>query len=224
MNVIQRNTRSIICWIVRAALVHTDPCCVLVPADSEVHKEAHLSDALCGPRCVQFVLSYYGHDTELIDVVREVQWPEFERGTSLALLQGVLVRRGISTYAMHVSPTNTLNWDEPVIVHLTPEDESGLGHFVILLPTEEAGVVRIWNGVGGLEYMESAEFYGKSSGNVLLTSAHPIQEPTSAIHNREGPLRQAIAIGVACICALAAGAGFIRQKLQGRAKQWRLRA
>ncbi len=59
------------------------------------------ADNVCGPRCVQFVLSHFGIDVSLPELVRQSQWP-IDGGASLSALKRSLESKGIFVKAIWV--------------------------------------------------------------------------------------------------------------------------
>lgn len=137
--------------------------------------EQSLDRVICGPRCVKYVLDFYGkgNNEELADLVRELQWPDFNRGASLRDLGEALNRRGIYTMAVTGNRGFCVEWEHPVIVHFG-EDSSNLGHFVVLLPSEDDKRARVWSGLAGISDVPKKEIVEKSMGAILLTADHPI--------------------------------------------------
>ena len=125
-------------------------------------------DAVCGPRCVAFVLSYYGKaNEELMDLAREIQGDSLEEGSSFAELQGSLEQRGIHCRLARVGRWEPISWPEPVILHV---DGS---HFVVLQETDGLRV-NVWWGLPGSRELSWPRLWARMSRSVLLTSAQPI--------------------------------------------------
>lgn len=160
------------------------------------------ADFVCGPRCVHYLIGKYcpNDRTELIDVIREMQWPHLEEGTNLADLASGLQRRGIHSCAIKLGPTDELAWPHPVIVHLNPDASGELGHFVVWLPPSQPGRTEVWSGVHGIQSGRWSNFRQRMSGNVLLTSSDVISDSSLAIRRNGGVLWYAIAaLLVGCV-------------------------
>jgi ABC-type bacteriocin/lantibiotic exporter with double-glycine peptidase domain len=129
---------------------------------------------ICGPRCVRYVLEYYGQNTDFVSVVNAVQ-PIRKDGASLAAIATELEEKQIHTAAFYTDPSAmVINWAEPVIVHFHPKDKEQLGHFVVWLPQSTDGRYMVWDGLNGVQQMELADFREATSGFILLTSHHVI--------------------------------------------------
>jgi len=149
----------------------------------ELDKNAWWDDRICGPRCVQYLLGYYDLESEdIIDLVREVQWPDLERGASLDRVEQSLRDRGIHTASIVVPENGELCWHSPAVVHLK-DDEAGLGHFAVWLPESSGGEVKVWGGRSGTRVLEKRDFSKLFTGVALLTSREPLGDPGSAIVN-----------------------------------------
>ena len=111
----------------------------------------NVGDIICGPRCLKFLLEYYQKDkkVELIDLVKEVQWPAIESGASLKALKQSLESRGIYTRIVKASFDSEFQKNFPVIVHLSRQGE--LGHYIIQLPQSVEGRQVFWVGLDGFK-------------------------------------------------------------------------
>lgn len=138
-------------------------------------------DVFCGPRSVAFVLEYYGRQEQLADLVREMQWPDVELGTSMQAIRDALERRGIHTRAVRRQPGTIVRSTRPVIVHVHPNGDSTRGHFVVWLPGSTNRTVSIWNGLHGLQEIPIERFLSEMSGVVLCTSRNPAEVHGSAL-------------------------------------------
>jgi hypothetical protein len=94
-------------------------------------EEIRLADRVCGPRCVQWVLQRYGIDVDLIALIQEMQWPDFEQGSSFADIEKALRQRGLCIHAVE-DPT-VGDWGVPVIIQERRVGES-VPHFAIVDP------------------------------------------------------------------------------------------
>ncbi len=148
------------------------------------------TDMVCGPRCVQFILEHYGIKEDLIDLVKEIQWPDFEAGASLGAIEAALRKRGIYTCALRMDPKDRLAWSAPVVLHL--KGQTAIGHFMVWWP--DAAQAFGWE-----------ELAGELSGTILLTSSAPIAEPEKAVRKAtHWPSVAVIAVFVAALFAAPA--------------------
>jgi ABC-type bacteriocin/lantibiotic exporter with double-glycine peptidase domain len=131
-----------------------------------------VNDLICGPRCVQFVLAHYTHDADLIELAKEIQWPNVEAGATLHDLANALSKRGVHTKPIRVNNSaSPLRWPHPVILHLNVAN--GRGHYVVWAPTPGGGDGEIW--LGPQEQRTKWEkLWERRSGFALLTSPEPI--------------------------------------------------
>lgn len=150
------------------------------------------ADAVCGPRVLYYVLQQYGvlGDLTLIDFVREVQWPNVRRGTSMADLADALERRGIFSEGVEIPPNSQLRWHEFAILHFSKRRKSsgngqGDGHFAVLLPSSTTQEAHIWNGLAGEQVGLYEELAEQLSGYVVLTSRRPINLEHVSISSHE---------------------------------------
>ncbi len=141
------------------------------------------SDMVCGPRCVKFILKTYGQEVGLIDLVKEIQWPDLEAGASLDRIERSLNGRGIHTKAVRFSPGRRFDWPHPSVLY-TDEGNPPRGHYVVAVPEAETGSEGlIWAGVEGWRRGPWGEITRGFSGVALLTSPDPIPETVrAAIH------------------------------------------
>ncbi len=151
-------------------------------------------DLVCGPRCVQFLIQYYfKKNLDLTDLVREIQWPDIERGARLDTISESLQKRGLFTCPMRIGSEMRIDWPYPVLVHLGKNlDENG--HFVVWLPTSSSGKDEIWFGVDGVRQEIPYDLARKRSGFILLTAPKPILNPKAAIYERNGTRSVALAV------------------------------
>lgn len=107
---------------------------IALPASAQAaasDEEVSLAQRVCGPHCVRWVLQRYGIEADLLELVRELQWPEFEKGASFAGLEQSLRKRGLCVEAL-ASPL-VGEWNVPVIIQETRPGES-IGHFAVIDP------------------------------------------------------------------------------------------
>lgn len=158
-------------------------------------EEEFLANKFCGPQCVQRVLEYYGLEVDLLDLIREMQWPNTNAGSTLEGLSRSLEQRGLQTRAVALGPLEELAWTGPAIVQCQIE---GFLHFVVWLPPQGPGrQPRLWDGVQSDAFL-ARRLERSLTGPVLLVSDREI--PASAIVAATLPdnsslLRRAILVG-----------------------------
>lgn len=179
------------------------------PAEMTTKERERNTDFLCGPRCVRFLLDFYGHspDVDLLQLVREMQWPAMENGSSLVDIKAKLEDNGVYTQSAFIDDPASINefsWRYPVVVHMKGDEGIGsLGHFSVLLPSSDKTTARVWCGLSGIQTCSWRHLAQKLSGYVLLTAPQSID---SILVNRLGPLsyaRQTLSIGIIVACLLA---------------------
>ena len=180
-------------------------------------------DAVCGPRCVQALLRSYGHDAELIDLVRELHTDGVEQGTTLGQMRDALRSRGLHAEVVHLPEGAKLTWPEPSIVHLKPLPKplSGpalaagspasepapaprvpLGHFIIHLGDND-GTATIHDPLTGTLHGPRQELQQQMSGDLLLVSQHPIPPTTEFAEAARHPWPPSVIV-LCTLCALGA--------------------
>ena len=132
-------------------------------------------DVACGPRCLDFLIRYYKKpEIDLVDLIQEVQWPDFEAGAKLSERETALNHRGIFTKCVRINSSQRLRWPRPVLAHLS---EEGIpGHYVIWLPSSDSKTTKLWAGLSGRKSGPTADFAQKLSGVVMLTSESRIED------------------------------------------------
>ena len=165
------------------------------------------SDMVCGPRCVRFILSRFGKEVDLIDLVKEMQWPNLEAGASLEQIRSSLNARGIHTEAIRFSPDRRLRWPHPVLLFEDEADRSQ-GHYVVLVPGDPSeSDALIWGGLEGWRRGRWEEVTRGFSGVALLTSPDPISNADAAV--RQLPTSRLVRIaGLAAVGAIVAHLSF----------------
>jgi|HubBroStandDraft_4_1064222.scaffolds.fasta_scaffold70163_2 hypothetical protein len=128
--------------------------------------------SVCGPQCIQRVLETYGIKEKLTTIIYEIQWPDLERGTSMADLISALERRGISVKAARVPLGVPVVWPHPVIIHYPRE--SGLGHYAVLTPADGSRGQHVWYGPSREGEFPANACFWRRSEIVLLTSSEEI--------------------------------------------------
>ena len=172
-------------------------------------------DTVCGPRCVQALLRSYGHEVELIDLVRELHTEGVEQGTTLGQMRDVFRSRGLQAEVVHLPEGATLTWAEPAILHLKPlpQPASGaasaprvppqpLGHFIIHLGDND-GTATIHDPLTGTLHGPTQELRQQMSGDLLLVSQHPIPPTTEFAVAATSPWRLLVLV-LSLVCAVGA--------------------
>ena len=128
-------------------------------------------DLYCGPRCVQRVLDDYGYESDLLSLVKEIQWPVSSQGSRLDSLMAALESRGVYTKAIQVDKEVQFRWTSPAIFQVM---QSGVSHYVVWLPPDNpAKAAKIWNPSFSGQ-LTAKEIRMAWTGVVLLTSRKPI--------------------------------------------------
>ena len=146
---------------------------------------ARTAPAICGPRCVEFVLDWYGRPADVTDLIGELQQGRTYQSVSLAALAESLVRRGIHTKAVQLSWGATLDWPHPVVRHSTWP--SGAGHFTVLVPPRGEFPRLVWTDSAGYKRELTDVADGAASGVYLLTAPEPIGDPRPQVRRGAWP-------------------------------------
>jgi ABC-type bacteriocin/lantibiotic exporter with double-glycine peptidase domain len=148
-------------------------------AEGTVAPERFTRDAVCGPRCVQYLLKHHnGEAPELISLVRQIQWPKVSDGSSFGDLQRALESFGIQAKPLQIPDGCVPVLAHPCICHFRARGES-MGHFVVLLPGTTRSVAIIWDN-GHVSECPSWELAEQVSGAYLLTAPRGEAEPSGA--------------------------------------------
>lgn len=176
-------------------------CAGAAPAQTDgAHRASRRFALICGPRCVEFILDWYGKKYELLDLVQELQGDKIYEPVSLAALADALRRRDIHSAPLRLKPGARWDWPYPVVVHL--DVPTGHGHYVVWVPQPDGEPPLYWDETG-YKREEEIPKLGRPSGVILLTGPVEIADPTRAVHG--GNVRSWIVWGVALAC-LALGA------------------
>lgn len=188
--------------------------------DSSNEPRGRSLDQYCGPYCVQYLLkSHLDLHVDIVDLIKETQWPSLEAGADLQHLQECLNSHGVSTSALLVDHADDLKWPSPVLVHLKQAvDSAGSSdqHFVVWLPSSTGQQIEIWDGSNGLRTMTPSAFRSLRSGYVLLTSKHAITNSQSSVI-RTSPLISLSAV-LTAVLVVGCVAHFARSVLQNSSK------
>lgn len=120
--------------------------------------------SVCGPRCVQQVLQYYGQDPDLIELISEMQQGRVDEFSSIQDIQDALHKRGVQTLVLQLGLLQFPDPTHPVILHYKQ------GHFVVL-EKSQGGFASIRDGAvsnSSREFIPSV--MSRSSGVALMTS------------------------------------------------------
>lgn len=188
--------------------------------DSLSGSGARSLDQYCGPYCIQYLLkSHLNLHVDVVDLIKETQWPSLEAGADLQHLQECLNSRGVSTSAQLIDHADDLNWPAPVLVHLKQAvDSAGSSdqHFVVWLPSSTGQRIEIWDGGNGFRTMAPSAFRSLRSGYVLLTSKNAITNPQSSVI-RTSPFISFSAV-LTAVLVVGCVAHFARSVLQNSSK------
>ncbi len=145
--------------------------------------QGELNQIICGPRCVQYVLRHFGTEVDLIDLVREMQWPLLTEGVSAASIVESLEKRGLHVKTIQVDPKSAVfEWKYPIILHLEPDNENSLGHFIVRMPESTGSHFVLYDGLAGFRVEARALFAKKMSGAALLISPNPIRDDELVVY------------------------------------------
>jgi len=143
-------------------------------------KRSVTPDLYCGPRSVKFVLEKYGRTEDLIDLIRETQWPDSQAGSTLHDLELSLRKRGIYTSFVTIPEGSKLKWHSPIILHMRGNTPDEPGHFAVWLPNGTSDQNLVWFGLGQERIVTDRILSEMMSGGMLLTSREEILEPNCA--------------------------------------------
>lgn len=136
-------------------------------------------DNVCGPRCVWFLLNWFDRDCELVDVIRETQWPDVEKGTNLAKLKAALEGRGLIAVGIEMQRPALLASHYPGIVHLKADGQT-LGHFIVIPPheTDVGDLLTVWDGLSGWRQVDRSSIENRMSPIELFVAPGPVEVQT----------------------------------------------
>jgi hypothetical protein len=141
------------------------------PGTSE---SAQPAPAVCGPRCVEFLLHWYGRPEDVSDLIDELQGGRPYQMVSLAAMAEALNKRAVHSRAVKLGWEATLNWQHPVVRHSVRAD--GCGHYTVLVPPRGEFGRLVWTGEAGYKRALDDESDGEATGVYLLTSPEPITD------------------------------------------------
>ena len=137
--------------------------------------ESHdASEQICGPRCINRVLTHYGRPSEdLLNLVKEIQGDPLQ-GSTFQDLEIALKKREINCRLVRLGRFSALNWSEPAVLLIDRN------HFVVA-ETDGNAQFGLWLGLLGTQRMNWWQLYQRMSSTVLLTSAEPIGPDVSCV-------------------------------------------
>jgi len=127
---------------------------------------------VCGPQCVQTVLSHYGFEVDLRELVNELQWPDLSKGSSLFDMAVALSKRGVYCQPVSIEDDVPIKWPHPVIVHF---EQRNTHHFAVLTPDGNDSGSLLWSPVAGFTRIPNGVCLDGRTAIVLLTCSRPIQ-------------------------------------------------
>lgn len=131
--------------------------------------EDHSADQLvCGPRAAKYILEHCDQQATLVELVKELQWPNIEDGSSLGDIDRLLVSRGLSTAYLYLNNEGPPEFDGMMIV--ARRTNSPLKHFVVVLHAKPQGFVEFIDGPEGIRKEPSAAFWANTDSGVLVVS------------------------------------------------------
>lgn len=187
-------------------------CLIAVVSLSAASEEPDLSSYICGPRCAQYVLKWFGTDVDLTELIAEIQGASIDRSADLGQVKAALVNHGVYVRAVKISPSaiGSLEWPGPLIVHYTATDKSA-GHFVVIHPEKsDTAKLCVWDGLFGASLRPASEVAASASGVILLVSSHPISDETPLLIKRSGFSSVPPSIWIGALLTLTALMSFAR--------------
>ncbi len=127
------------------------------------------TDSFCGPRCVAFVLERSGVKADLVELVKELQWPSPEAGTTMLQLRDTIRRRGVAVTAVTLKPGQVPVLTGLAIMH--HDDRTGttkIGHYVVCFPTTDLSTWETFSPPNVRDVVNSDEFISSCSPTVLI--------------------------------------------------------
>jgi ABC-type bacteriocin/lantibiotic exporter with double-glycine peptidase domain len=114
-----------------------------------------------------------------------MQWPHLTDGSSAASIVAALEKRGLFVKTIQVDPQTTVfEWNHVIILHLKPDNDESLGHFVVRMPQSTNDNIVIVDGLAGVYSKPYGEFCKKMSGVILLCSPTPIADDVVVAYRR----------------------------------------
>ncbi len=168
MNSCANTTGRISCTVV---LLLAGVCSAPVAAQDPA---ASTGEAICGPRCVEFVLNWYDRPVEVSDLIWELQGGQSDRQVSASALDAALKKRGIHTQLVRISEWKSPTWSYPALLHM--RNENGSGHFVVWVPPSEGKPSLLWDNGAGFTKALTPSQSARLSGVAILTSREPFPD------------------------------------------------
>jgi ABC-type bacteriocin/lantibiotic exporter with double-glycine peptidase domain len=145
-----------------------------------------------------------------MELVKEIQYPAVEQGSSLLDLESALKKRGVYCRPLRVGSPDALNGEEPYILHLKQ------GHFVVFEGWVE-GRAKVWDGSSSSKLYSKSALRKQMSGAVLETAQHPNLTPAARQSN--WPLGELTSSALCILAGLGVfGAGkrlFAKSRISG---------
>lgn len=198
--------RQTLPWLAVASLVS-----VAVGQTVDPKFEAATARMVCGPRCLEYVLHWYGRDEDVADLMAEVSSRRADRMASLADIADGLTKRGVYTKTVRTTPGAMLNWPAPIVVHLVQPNSAG--HFVVWVPPNQRYPALWWSGDRGFERQLSPDERQGLSGAVLLTAREPIEDTSGLVHSPGRFSRDWVLAGTGVVFVLLVAAGWAGRRL-----------
>ena len=175
--------------------------------DSAGRPDLREADAqICGPRAVKYILSYYGEEMDLIELVHQMQWPELNAGIDFVGVKGALEARGVACKAVRIGRLREFRWKNPVVLHLRGQ-QSDLGHYVVWLPSSSESTWHIWDGLLGVRAVSPNSLEHRLSNVAILTSADPMETWSTYAFRPKG--RRLTVVAVLLAIAVAFGLAWL---------------
>ncbi len=143
----------------------------VVAEGADTDPAANNPDSLCGPRCVVFALDRIGVRADLVDLVKELQWPQVEDGTTMLQLRNAIRNRGVSVTPVKLRPGQAVKLTGIAIVHFErgkQDEQVPLGHYACCMPTSDPSTWEIFNPPNVRRLVNREEFCATCSSVMLL--------------------------------------------------------
>lgn len=174
---------------------------VVLPGLSAQRTTAAHADNICGPRCVAHILRHYGRPADLLEIVREIQYPDIKAGATFADIRSLLERSGIWTAVVHVPAGYSLAWDHPAVAYMRGQDESRLGHYAVVVSEPGGARDASWDGIADVRQYRDAGLLA-ADRVVLVTAPQPVS--LAEIQRRIRSESDVTLLALGIVCALGA--------------------
>jgi ABC-type bacteriocin/lantibiotic exporter with double-glycine peptidase domain len=144
-------------------------------------------DNICGPRAIQFLERFYGRpETTLAKIFRDTEF-DLSKGMAIDKLSAELRARQIASSVIRIPASSIVQSKYPVILHTRPIENNGvIGHYLVIMPSEESGTILTWSGLEGYKWMDEEELASASSGYAVITAVED-SDLDSSQFRRIGP-------------------------------------